>query len=156
MMTNEQLAEEVARVKELDAKRTQGEWLPVQDERHRMQWNWFVGINSSANEVCSLFHDGDADGGCAKHNAAFIAHAPQMASLIAQLWEELGRARIDSDVWQSASNARDAIIQQQREVMRQAKTHACYIHLNAYDSPVKVSRCAEVLRDALDAALNHE
>lgn len=32
-----------------------------------------------------MFHDGEEDGGCAGRNAAFIASAPIMASIIRQL-----------------------------------------------------------------------
>lgn len=50
-----------------------------------MAWNWFVGVENTSNEICSMFHDGEEDGGCAGRNAAFIASAPIMASIIRQL-----------------------------------------------------------------------
>jgi hypothetical protein len=40
-----------------------------------------------------------------------------------------------------------------RAILERAVKHACYIQLNAYDSPVKVYRAAEVLRDELHKAL---
>jgi len=105
MMTEQELKESVAKVAELDAKRTQVEWVAEQDDRDDMQWNWTVEINHTTLTVCSLFHSDGPDwpnGGVAVPNAAFIAHAPQMASLIAQLWQEREKQR---EVMQKALEA---------------------------------------------------
>lgn len=122
MMTEQELKESVAKVAELDAKRTQGEWVAEQDDRDDMQWNWTVEINHTTLTVCSLFHSDGPDwpnGGVAVPNAAFIAHAPQMASLIAQLWQERQSATIKTDNTQALYNAL-AVIEQQRAVMQKA------------------------------------
>jgi len=123
MMTEQELKESVAKVAELDAKRTQGEWVAEQDDRDDMQWNWTVEINHTTLTVCSLFHSDGPDwpnGGVAVPNAAFIAHAPQMASLIAQLWQERQSATIKTDNTQALYNAL-AVIEQQRAVMQKAR-----------------------------------
>lgn len=76
------LSDKVARVKELDAKRTQGEWQLYE-------------LIARAYEVC--IKDKYAFGGvCVPHresDAAFIAHAPQMAALINELWDENQKQR---------------------------------------------------------------
>lgn len=136
MMTNEQLAEAVARVKELDAKRTQGEWFwsartlrsDIRDadgdveETHDILWKDMCGIGAS------------------EANAEFLLSAPQMASIIAQ---------------------QDAIIQQQRDVMRMARVESeriIALGLEPSELPdnIRVGRMftiSERIRAALDAAL---
>jgi len=91
------LADKVALVKELDAKRTQGEWRSRADVGSRAS---IIPLGSSYEiaRVKVLLHNGDN----AMADAAFIAHAPQMAALITQLWDEnqkqsevLAQAKID-------------------------------------------------------------
>lgn len=131
-MTNTH-AERLARLNELDAKRTQGEW------RSRERW---VG---TPNHMSFIAECRDQNGNWTREpmplaNADFIAHAPQMAALIAQLWDEreqitealkvrskqIGVACLKHDLTHALACGhcyaqQDATIQQQREVMRMAR-----------------------------------
>ena len=81
-MTNEQLEEAVARIAELDAKRTQGEWRTSPYSDPRVFWEGSREALASCNEGI-LFTEYPAE-----DNAAFIATAPLMVRIIRQLWEE--------------------------------------------------------------------
>ncbi len=79
------LSDKVARVKELDAKRTQGEW-------HNTAGNiWFADVGYNVYGEPEQFQSLIAT--TAEPNDDFIAHAPQMAALIAQLWDENQKQR---------------------------------------------------------------
>lgn len=72
------LSEQVARVKELDAKRTQGAWEVTGYEIHNgIEHGEIVADLEFANTPEMN-----------KANCSFIASAPQMAALVAQLWDE--------------------------------------------------------------------
>lgn len=86
---------------EADALRTQGEW------------------KSFGCDVSGKHFDIYDEGGHSKENANFIAAASRIAPEIRAMQEELGRLAIDSDVWQSASNARDKIIEQMQAALEQ-------------------------------------
>jgi hypothetical protein len=92
------LSDKVARVKELDAKRTQGEWIIEHDENCGDVTLWAgsaieereSGMYDAAGEIKlyeAVYRECENDGEMLA-NADFIAHAPQMAALITQLWDE--------------------------------------------------------------------
>ncbi len=87
-MTNEQLAADIKRVMELDAKRTQGEWLPF--PWRKMPHGADPGEGGFINNG-QLFHDGSENGheeiGHFDSDADldFGASAPRMADIIRQL-----------------------------------------------------------------------
>lgn len=79
-LTPTELADAVAKIAALDAKRTQGEITP----------EWFVGkdgailaVGDDANWLVAECRFSDSEG-----NAPFIATAPLMAQVIRQLWAE--------------------------------------------------------------------
>lgn len=97
------LADKVALVKELDAKRTQGEWW-----QHEANQMYVTSSSRSIIPYATTYNDNGSD------TYAFIAHAPQMAALITQLWDEnqkqrevLGLARVSLNKAKRAINGRE-------------------------------------------------
>ena len=94
-LIKEQLEVEVKRIAELDQKRTQGDWKPLQSQSYcePSPAEFYYGILAYTGDVykCGIV---DSEGTDltnypnAPHDFAFIAHAPQMAQIIRQLWEE--------------------------------------------------------------------
>lgn len=168
-MTNEQLAESVARVKELNAKRRQGSYIAVHGKKYTgVIFADTVSVSSDGIEqpirVCEV-----STAYCSVNDAAFIAAAPQMAAFIAQLWDErealCGTVESQKQTFDALAKKyaqQDAIIQQQRDVMRMARdaidkmryhTSMVMIRENGAEACGMIEVIAAPAADALDAAL---
>ena len=96
----QKLAADIERVMELDAKRTPGEWSWENPNKRSYGDAW---VNCDAAEKIAVCGDismkidwgycGRAEPELVEDNAAFIATAPQMAAIIAQLWAEREQQR---------------------------------------------------------------
>lgn len=115
-----QLNEAVKRIAELDAKRTQGEWIAEHDEDEGDVTVWagsaiderHTGIYDTAGEMklySTVFGDSESDAELLA-NAAFIAAAPLMAATVAK---------------------QATIIEQQRAVMEMAREALWVAHENS-------------------------
>lgn len=80
-LTEQELAEAVAKIAELDAKRTQGEWKANES-------NGTGDLFISASDGTYIAEIGAPEEICVEYDHAFIAQAPLMAKVIRQLWEE--------------------------------------------------------------------
>ena len=118
-MTNEQLADAVARIAELDAKRAAGNWYAHNDNQainacvvncHKEGWDR---VESDYTLV-----DADECPNLEPDDIAFIAAAPLMARIIRQLSAEREAATIKTDNTQALYNALETIKQQREEIDR--------------------------------------
>lgn len=132
-MTHTNLEAQVKRIAELDAKRTQGEWVIASDSGA----NVWTEIENTHIANCML----EVSPNTAWCNAAFIAAAPQMAAIIRDLWGEREQQR--------------EVIRMAREALRVAVPYVA----GSYKDNLRIPRdkenydAANKALAALDAAL---